>query len=68
MAWTRAHAQREHYLHKRPIGAHFYSGGLEFSYLGEDLDETFGEPEKPIAGTTVWERAAEHLHDMLSDE
>ena len=40
----------------------------KFSYLGEDLDEAFGEPEKPITSTTVWERAAEHLHDMLSDE
>jgi len=51
--------------HKRPIGAHFRSGGVEFSYLGEDLDEAFGEPEEPIAGAAVWERATEHLHEML---
>jgi hypothetical protein len=28
--------------HNRPIGAHFHSGGVELSYLGEDLDEAFG--------------------------
>ncbi len=39
----------------RPIGAHFDSGGRKLSYLGEDLDEAFGEPEKPIANNTVWE-------------
>jgi hypothetical protein len=32
----------------RPIGAHFHSSGRKFSYLGEDLDEAFGEPEKCI--------------------
>ena len=37
----------------RPIGAHFHSGGGELSNFGEDLDEAFGEPEKPIASTTV---------------
>jgi len=37
----------------RPIGAHFHSGGRKFSYLGEDLDEAFREPEKLIASTTV---------------
>ena len=52
----------------RPIGAHFHSGVRKFSYFGEDLDDAFGESEKLIASTTVWERSAEHLHDMLSDE
>lgn len=28
--------------HNRPIGAHCHSGVVEFSYLGEDLDEAFG--------------------------
>ena len=28
--------------HNRPIGSHFHSGGVEFSYLGEDFDEAFG--------------------------
>ena len=41
-----------HWPVNRPIGAHFHSGGLEFSYLGEDLDEAFGEPEKAIASAT----------------
>ena len=39
--------------HKRPIGAHFHSGGVEFSYLGQDFDEAFGEPEEPIASAAV---------------
>ncbi len=51
--------------HNRPIASHFHSGALEFSYLGEDLDEAVGEPEETIAGITVWERAAEHFHDVL---
>jgi hypothetical protein len=54
--------------HKRPIGAHFRSGGVEFSYLGQDLEEALGEPEEPIASTTEWERATEHLHCMLSGD
>jgi hypothetical protein len=28
--------------HNRPIGAHFHSGGVEFSYFGQDFDEAFG--------------------------
>src|SRR5664280_3086775 len=52
--------------HKRPIGAHFHSGGVEFSYLGQDLEEALGEAEETIARSTVSERTAEHLHDMLS--
>ena len=28
--------------HKRPIASHFHSGVLEFSYLGDDLDEADG--------------------------
>ena len=39
---------------------------MEFSYLGEDLDEAFGEPEEPVANDSVWERTTEHLNDMLS--
>ena len=41
---------------------------LEFSYLGQDLDEALGEPEETIARLTVWERTAEHLHDVLSGD
>src|SRR5277367_3374064 len=52
--------------HKRPNASHFHSSGLEFSYLGEDLDESDGEPEETIASPTFWERAAEHFHDVLS--
>lgn len=44
------------------------SGGLEFSYFGEDLDEAVGEPEESIAIVAVGERTAEHLHDVLSDD
>jgi len=40
--------------HKRPIGGHFHSGGVEFSYLGQDLEEALGEPEERIARRTVW--------------
>jgi hypothetical protein len=29
-----------HYRHKRPIGAHFHSGGAKFSYLSQDLEES----------------------------
>ena len=54
--------------HKRPIASHFHSGGLEFSYLGQDLDEAHGESEETIAAITVRERTAEHLHDVLSGE
>src|ERR1039458_8697498 len=54
--------------HKRPIGAHFHSGGAKCSYLGEDLEEALGEPEKTIAGMTVWEATAEHLHEVLSGD
>jgi hypothetical protein len=52
--------------HKRPIGARFYLGGAKFSYLGEDLEDALGEPEKAIAGRVVWERTAEHFHGVLS--
>jgi hypothetical protein len=52
--------------HKLPIGAHFHSGDAELSYLGQDLEEALGEPEKKIAGMTVLEATAEHLHDVLS--
>jgi hypothetical protein len=61
-------AQRVTQPVNRPIGAHFHSGGGEFSYFGEELDESFGEPEKPIAITTVGQGSAEHLHGMLSGE
>jgi hypothetical protein len=37
----------------------FVSGGLEFSYLGKDLDEADGEPEETLASITVRERTAE---------
>jgi hypothetical protein len=30
------------YRQNGPIAAHFHSGGVEFSYLGEDLDEADG--------------------------
>jgi hypothetical protein len=54
--------------HKRPIGAHFHSGGAKFSYLSQDLEEALGEPEETIAHVTVWETTAEHLHDVLSGD
>ena len=54
--------------HNRPIASHFHSGGLEFSYLGQDLDEADGESEETIARITVRERTAEHLHDVLSGD
>lgn len=54
--------------HDRPIGTHLHSGGVEFSYLGQDLDEVFGQPEEPIASAAVWERSTEHLHEVLSDD
>jgi hypothetical protein len=41
--------------HNRPIASHFHSGGLEFSYLGQDLDEADGEPKETIARVAVWE-------------
>ena len=52
--------------HNRPIASHLRSGGLEFSYLGQDLDEADGESEETIARITVRGRTAEHLHDVLS--
>ncbi len=42
--------------HKRPIASHFHSGGLEFSYLGKDLDEADGEPEETLASIAIRER------------
>ena len=54
--------------HKRPIGAHFHSGGAKFSYLSQDLEESLGEPEETIARKTVWETTAEHLHDVLNGD
>jgi hypothetical protein len=54
--------------HKRPIGAHFHSGGAKFSYLGQDLEEALREPEDAIARMAVWERTAEHFHDVLSGD
>ena len=57
-----------HIRHNRPIASHFHSGGLEFSYLGQDLDEADGESEETIARITVRERTAEHLHDVLSGD
>ena len=57
-----------HNHHNRPIASHFHSGGLEFSYLGQDLDEADGESEETIARITVRERTAEHLHDVLSGD
>ena len=47
------------------FASHFHSGGLEFSYLGKDLDEADGEPEETIASLTVRARTAEHFHDVL---
>ena len=58
----------KHHPHKRPIASHFRSGGLEFSYLGQDLDEADGEPEETLARITVWERTTEHLHEVLSGD
>jgi hypothetical protein len=46
----------------------FISGGLEFSYLGKDLDEADGEPEETLASITVRERTAEHFHDVLNGD
>jgi hypothetical protein len=60
--------QLARYRHNRPIASHFHSGGLEFSYLGQDLDEADGESEETIARITVRERTAEHLHDVLSGD
>jgi hypothetical protein len=54
--------------HKRPIGAHFHSGGVEFSYLGQDLEEALGKAEEKVAHWTVWETTSEHLHDVLSGD
>ena len=54
--------------HNRPIASHFHSGGPEFSYLGQDLDEADGESEETIARIAVRERTAEHLHDVLSGD
>ncbi len=39
--------------HNRPIAFHFHSGGLEFSYFSQDLDEADGEPEETIASIAV---------------
>ena len=39
--------------HNRPIASHFHSGGVEFSYFGEDLDEAVGEPEETTACIAV---------------
>ena len=47
------------------MSAHFYSGGVEFAYFGEDLCEPVGEPIKAIAFVVVWERAAEDLQRVL---
>jgi hypothetical protein len=41
--------------HNRPIASHFYSGGWEVSYFGEELGEADGEPEETIARIAVWE-------------
>ena len=60
--------QMEVNRHNRPIASRFHSGRLEFSYLGQDLDEADGESEETIAGITVRERTAEHLHDVLSGD
>ena len=57
-----------HNRHNRPIASHFHSGDLEFSYLGQDLDEADGESEETIARITARERTAEHLHDVLSGD
>jgi hypothetical protein len=54
--------------HKGRIGSQFHLGGAKFSYLGQDLEEALGEPEETIARMTVWETAAEHLHDVLSGD
>src|SRR5580692_1544103 len=63
-----ARSGRVTHRHKWPIASHFHSGGFEFSYLGEDLDEPVGEPEQTLAGVGVCERTAEHLHEMLGGE
>jgi hypothetical protein len=42
-----------HNRHNRPIASHFHSGGLEFSYFSQDLDEADGEPEETIANIAV---------------
>jgi hypothetical protein len=57
-----------HHRHNRPIASHFHSDGVELSYLGEDLDEADGKPEDTFVRITVWERTAEHLHDVLSGD
>ena len=64
----RAHFWNDANRHNRPIASHFHSGGLEFSYLSQDLDEADGESEETIARITVRERTAEHLHDVLSGD
>jgi hypothetical protein len=50
------------------MAAHFHSVGLEFAYLGEDFGESVCEPVEARAGIAVWERAAQHQHEMLSNE
>jgi hypothetical protein len=40
----------------------------KFPYLGKDLEETLREPQETIARSTVWERTAEHFHDVLSSD
>jgi len=42
-----------HNRHNRPIASHFDSGGVEFSYFGEDFDEADREPEETIASIAV---------------
>jgi hypothetical protein len=46
-------SQLVHNRHNRPIASHFHSGGLEFSYFSQDLDEADGEPEETIASIAV---------------
>jgi hypothetical protein len=66
--YVAGNTQQASYRHNRPFTSHFRSGGLEFSYLGQDLDEADGKSEETIARIAVRERTAEHLHDVLSGD
>ena len=52
----------------RSIGAHFHSGDVELSYVGEDFGEAIGEAVELLFSIAALERAAELFHDMLSSD
>src|ERR1700759_1306582 len=52
----------------RSIGAHFHSGDVELSDVGEDFGEAIGEAVELLFHIAALERAAELFHDMLSSD